>query len=83
MDLSQELLSNSLKFTAIEIFNLEYAQPHGGLIEEVDLRYDKTPRQILQEFGVAVRKIHPETWSSYAQANDRLYRKEEDYSHSN
>jgi len=52
-----------LKRAAILIYNLSHDQVYGDLKDVVDLRYNLTPRFILQQLGTNVcRSIHPDTW---------------------
>lgn len=44
------------------VFDLSHEQLYGSLKEVVDLRYRKSPREILQLGGEYMRKIHPDIW---------------------
>ena len=57
--------ADPIKWAVREIYDLSFAQLYGPgtLKEDVDPRYDLTPRQIMQRFGTEVcRQIHPDTW---------------------
>lgn len=54
--------ADPLKQTLMQIYNLQYDQVYGDLKEVVDARYQITPREIMQNMGAIVRKVHVETW---------------------
>ncbi len=55
--------AETLKEAAGLIYDLDYEQLYGNLKETIDLRYELSPRFIMQRFGTeVVRSIHPETW---------------------
>ena len=51
-----------LKVQCGKLFGLAENQLHGYRKEVIDPRYRKTPRQIMQEYGQAVRDIHYNAW---------------------
>ena len=56
--------ADELKNAAMAIFGLSWEQCYGAqeIKEAVDLRYGKSPRQILQELGEKMREIFPAIW---------------------
>jgi ABC-type dipeptide/oligopeptide/nickel transport system ATPase component len=63
--------AGALKWAVQDIFRLSDEQVHGDLKEELDLRWGKTPRELMQLFGTEVgRQIDKEVWvkSVWAQA---------------
>jgi hypothetical protein len=56
--------ADELKNAAMVIFGLSQEQCYGSqeIKETIDLRYDKSPRQLLQEVGQKMREIFPEIW---------------------
>lgn len=49
-----------LKYHVGELFDFDYEQLYGGHKETVDPRYQKTPRQVLQEVGTFCRETYGE-----------------------
>ena len=56
--------ADELKKVAMFIFNLSWDQCFGSqeIKETIDLRYGKSPRQLLQELGEKMREIFPDIW---------------------
>ena len=55
--------AGALKATVCSLFNLTREQVHDRTLKEtLDLRWNKTPRQLLQETGEAMRKVNPLIW---------------------
>jgi hypothetical protein len=58
-------LADSLKRTAMDLFDLSYEQVFGSQAQktQVDARWGKSPREILQALGTDVaRNLHPDVW---------------------
>lgn len=58
-------LADALKRTTLDLFDLSFEQVYGSQAQkiEVDPRWDKSPREILQTLGTEVgRALHPDVW---------------------
>jgi len=54
--------ADALKEAAAAIYGFSSEQLYGDQKEVVDPHWEKSPRQILQELGMKVREMDPETW---------------------
>ena len=56
--------ADKLKEVAMHLFDLSWEQCNGAeeIKEAMDLRYDKSPRKIMQELGEKMREISPSIW---------------------
>lgn len=60
-----------LKRIVMDLFSMDREQVYGDAKDEVDPRYKKSPRQILQEVGTAMRVIYKDIWVDYALRRSR------------
>lgn len=58
--------ADKLKEVCMDLYNLSYDQMYGDLKNEVDTRFNKTPRQILQYVGQSLFGVDPAVWVKYA-----------------
>lgn len=63
-DAKRVAFADKLKQIAMLLFGLTHDQCYGpvSIKEKVDLRYNMTPREILQGIGDHMRKIYPDIW---------------------
>ena len=56
--------ADKLKEVAMGLFGLSYEQCYGSKEEKetIDPRFNKSPRQIMQELGAKMREIYPDIW---------------------
>lgn len=57
--------ADKFKIIVKDLYNLSENQMHGPLKEKIDLRYNKSPRQIFQDFGNGQRAIYENIWIDY------------------
>lgn len=66
--------ATQVKRIAKQMFDLTEEEVNDAILkEEVNLRWGKTPRAILQQIGVKLREIHPDIWVQYVFNDFELY----------
>lgn len=63
-NLERIAFADLLKSVVSKLYLLQHDQVHGESKDVIDLRYNVTPRQILQKFGQDQRSIWPEIWAA-------------------
>ena len=84
---TRKAFADQLKRSVGPLFGLSHDQLNGAddsealdPREQVDPRWGKTPRVILQECGEAWRKIHPDVWCKFVLADiEELYREDDQF----